>query len=47
VAISIFNDEQTKQLAESFGAVTLLDKMELSDILIPTIQKFARLRISK
>jgi DNA-binding NarL/FixJ family response regulator len=47
VAISIFNDEQTKKLAESFGAVTLLDKMELSDILIPTIQKFARLRISK
>jgi two-component system response regulator NreC len=41
VAISIFNDEQTKKLAESFGAVTLLDKIELSDILIPTIQKFA------
>jgi DNA-binding NarL/FixJ family response regulator len=41
VAVSIWNDEKTRELAESFGAVTLLDKMELSDTLIPTIRKFA------
>ncbi|MGB2663488.1 MAG: hypothetical protein WAK48_05765, partial [Candidatus Acidiferrum sp.] len=41
VAISISNDEQTKELAKRLGAVTLLDKMDLSDFLIPTIQKFA------
>jgi DNA-binding NarL/FixJ family response regulator len=41
VAISISNDEETKKLAESFGAVTLLDKIELYDVLIPSIQKFA------
>jgi DNA-binding NarL/FixJ family response regulator len=41
VAISIWNDEKSKELAESLGAVTFLDKMELSDHLIPTIQKFA------
>ena len=42
VAISIWNDEKTKELAESFGAVTLLDKMNLSDELIPTIEKCAQ-----
>ncbi|MGB7436401.1 MAG: hypothetical protein WBR26_05895 [Candidatus Acidiferrum sp.] len=41
VAISIWNDEKTRELAESFGTVTLLDKMNLSDELIPTIEKFA------
>jgi two-component system response regulator NreC len=41
VAVSIWNDEKTRELAESFGAVTLLDKMELSDTLIPAIRKFA------
>ena len=37
VAISLWNDEETRELAESFGAVTLLDKMELSAELIPII----------
>jgi two-component system, NarL family, nitrate/nitrite response regulator NarL len=41
VAISIWNDEKAKELAESLGAVAFLDKMDLSDNLIPTIQKFA------
>jgi DNA-binding NarL/FixJ family response regulator len=41
VAISIANDRETKALAHSFGAVTLLDKTELADELIPTIEKFA------
>ncbi|MGB7496414.1 MAG: response regulator transcription factor [Candidatus Acidiferrum sp.] len=42
VAISFWNDEKTRELAESFGAVTLLDKMNLSDELIPTIEKFSK-----
>jgi chemotaxis response regulator CheB len=39
LAISLWNDEDAKALAELFGAVTLLDKMELSDKLIPTIMQ--------
>jgi hypothetical protein len=37
VAVSIANDEEAKALAQSFGAVTLLDKMKLFDELVPTI----------
>ena len=37
LAISVWNDEETKALAESFGTLPLLDKMELSDKLIPAI----------
>jgi response regulator of citrate/malate metabolism len=39
VAISIANDQEAKALAESFGAVTLLDKANLVDDLIPTIMR--------
>jgi hypothetical protein len=41
VLISLSNDEEAEALAESFGAVTLLDKMKLFDELIPTILQFA------
>jgi DNA-binding NarL/FixJ family response regulator len=41
VAISVANDGETKALADSFGAVTLLDKTELVDGLLPTIKKLA------
>jgi DNA-binding NarL/FixJ family response regulator len=41
VAISFSNDETAQTLANNFGAVTLLDKMELADQLIPTIKKFS------
>jgi chemotaxis response regulator CheB len=41
LAISIWNDEETKALADRFGAVTLLDKMELHHKLIPTIIQVA------
>jgi len=41
VAISFANDETAQTLANNFGAVTLLEKMELVDELIPTIKKFA------
>jgi chemotaxis response regulator CheB len=37
VAVSIANDDEAKALAQSFGAVTLLDKMKLFDELVPTI----------
>jgi len=39
LAISVWNDEETKALAESFGTLPLLDKMELSDKLIPAIMQ--------
>jgi DNA-binding NarL/FixJ family response regulator len=41
VAISLANDRETKALADSFGALILLDKMELAVQLIPTIEKLA------
>jgi DNA-binding NarL/FixJ family response regulator len=39
VAISFWNDEETRVLADSFGAVTLLDKVNLAEDLIPTINR--------
>jgi DNA-binding NarL/FixJ family response regulator len=41
IAMSLWNDSETKQLAESLGAVTLLDKAELVSTLVPTIKQFA------
>ena len=41
IAISFWNDEDTRALAESFGAVTFLDKMRLVTELIPTIEAAA------
>jgi chemotaxis response regulator CheB len=41
VAISLANDEEAEALAESFGAIALLDKMNLFDELIPAILQFA------
>lgn len=42
--ISAWNDEETKALAESLGTFPLLDKMELSDKLIPTILQIGSAR---
>ena len=42
LAISIWNDEGTKELAVSFGAAVLLDKMELASKLVPTIMHLGR-----
>jgi len=39
LAISVWNDEETKALAENLGTFPLLDKMELSDKLIPSIMQ--------
>jgi DNA-binding NarL/FixJ family response regulator len=38
LAISFMNDEETMLLAESYGAVRLLDKTELARTLIPAIK---------
>jgi chemotaxis response regulator CheB len=43
IAISIWNDEPSKRLAEDFGAV-LLDKTDLGSRLIPTILQVGRKR---
>ena len=42
LAISLWNDEDAKGLAESFGATILLDKMDLANTLIPTIMQLGR-----
>ena len=40
VAISLYNDDDARALAESFGAHVLLDKMKLYSELIPAIKQF-------
>jgi DNA-binding NarL/FixJ family response regulator len=40
LAISLWNDHDTKILAQSFGAHALLDKMNLYSELIPAIKQF-------
>ena len=42
VAVSIWNDEETRILAESYGAVVLLDKVSLAKELIPTIRALCK-----
>ena len=41
LAISIWKDDETKALAEKFGAATLLDKANLATTLIPAIKHHA------
>jgi two-component system, NarL family, response regulator DevR len=41
VGMSFSTDEEARALAESFGAVAVLDKTELGDELIPTIERFS------
>lgn len=41
IAMSIWNDEETKSLAESYGALRLIDKTELSDKLVAAIEECA------
>ena len=40
LAISFANDGDSKSLAESYGAATLLDKMNLYSEMVPTIMSF-------
>ncbi len=44
LAISVWNDEESRELAERIGAAVFLDKMELGSTLIPTIRQFKRER---
>jgi DNA-binding NarL/FixJ family response regulator len=46
LAISFANDDEAKALADSIGAAKFLDKMNLSEELIPAILKVARKRFS-
>jgi DNA-binding NarL/FixJ family response regulator len=41
LAISTWNDDEAEALAESLGAVTLLDKMNLHHELVPAIMRVA------
>ena len=47
LAISLSTDDETRELAASVGAVKLLDKMYLSDQLIPAILELADVRTSE
>jgi DNA-binding NarL/FixJ family response regulator len=46
IAMSFWNDQDTQALAESLGAVTLLDKMNLSAELLPAIKRATMKSIS-
>jgi hypothetical protein len=39
LAISLYNDDEAVALAESYGAVSLLDKMNLYRELVPAIMR--------
>jgi hypothetical protein len=41
LAISVWNDGETRHLAEAIGAATLLDKTKLTAELIPAIRHLA------
>lgn len=43
LAISIWHDDETKALANAYGAVTLLDKINLATELIPAIKQYAHI----
>ena len=47
LAISLSTDDETRELAASVGAVKLLDKLYLSDQLIPAILELADMRNSE
>jgi hypothetical protein len=38
IAVSFSNDDETKAIAASYGAITLLDKSKLADELVPAIK---------
>lgn len=42
IAMSLWNDDETKFLAKAFGAVTLLNKASLAVELIPAIKRYAK-----
>ncbi len=42
LVISVWNDEDSRKLAESIGAAVFLDKMDLASTLIPAIMQLKR-----
>jgi DNA-binding NarL/FixJ family response regulator len=42
LAISFWNDDETRALADSYGAVALLDKTKLAFELIPAIKRYVK-----
>ena len=42
LGMSVWNDEDTQELAENLGAAVLLDKMNLASTLVPTIIQLGR-----
>src|ERR1700738_5270324 len=42
LAMSVWNDPETASLAQSYGAVKLLDKSQLASTLIPAIEECVR-----
>ncbi|HMI52159.1 MAG TPA: response regulator transcription factor [Candidatus Saccharimonadales bacterium] len=46
IAMSLYEDEETRKMAESFKAVKFLDKTKLYQELVPTIRQFSRLNIN-
>ena len=46
ISISLWEDDESKKLADNLGAVALLDKMHLVADLIPAIKKYAGTRPS-
>jgi DNA-binding NarL/FixJ family response regulator len=44
LAISVWNDEESRELAETLGAAVLLDKTDLGNRLITTIMQLSRER---
>jgi len=47
LAMSLWTDPETKALAESFGAITLLDKANLVTELLPSLGRCAQMRGAK
>jgi DNA-binding NarL/FixJ family response regulator len=43
IAMSLYDDEETKKMADNFKAVKFLDKTKLYQELVPTIRQFNRL----
>jgi hypothetical protein len=44
LAVSLSNDDEAKALAESYGAVSLLDKMNLYSEIIPAIMQCSNIQ---
>jgi|SRR5580704_18163234 DNA-binding NarL/FixJ family response regulator len=44
LAVSVSNDDDSEEIAESLGAVLFLDKMDLARTLIPAVMQFERTR---